>query len=155
MVNYLHGKISSHQWLSPSVPFSPRGVLLRKERGIYITEPSVVDPTLLAAVIKLNVGAAFTMSTQTTIVIGSTLQSHETDILLPDGRQVQVIDSLNDIVHSGSGLVKKFQYCAFLRQEQMLLVWHDDLDCILTKATEIEDKLLGLVSHTHWLFLMS
>ncbi|KAF2668730.1 hypothetical protein BT63DRAFT_471822 [Microthyrium microscopicum] len=145
IADYLYSKISAQNWFSPSVPGSPRGVLLRKAREKYETQPRTIDSMLGAAVLKMNVGCAFTMSTQTTLVIGSTLQTYETEISLPDGSQVQVIDSLADIVESGTGFVKKFQYCAYLRQEQFLLVWHDDLECILQKAMEIEDKLLGLI----------
>lgn len=104
-----------------------------------------MDPTLLAAVQKINVEVAFTMATETTNVIFSTLQLHQTDIILPNGSQLQVIDSLMDIVGSSSSTVKKFQYAALIREEKLLLVWHDQLDKILTHAADIEGKLLAMV----------
>jgi hypothetical protein len=65
--------------------------------------------------------------------------------MLGDGSQLQIIDSLADIARSGSGLVRKFQYGALIREEQILLVWHDDLDKILSQASAIEERLLGLI----------
>jgi hypothetical protein len=145
MIKFLHSKISANQWLENASSGRPHGVLLRRGRGQYITEPSVVHPLLLQAITKLNVEVAFTMSTETTEVIFSVLKPDETDIMLGDGSQLQIIDSLADVARSGSGLVKKFQYGALIREEQILLVWHDDLDKILGQATAIEERLLGLI----------
>jgi len=124
----------------------PLGVLLRRSRGMYVTYPNVIDRTLEEAVAKLNVEVAITMSTETTQVILSLLQPDQTDIMLPDGAQLQVIDSLQDIVRAGATLVKKFQYGALIRDEQILLVWHDEIEKILLQAGNVEEKLLGLVS---------
>jgi hypothetical protein len=100
---------------------------------------------LLAAVQKINAGVAFTMTTETTNIIMSLLQLQQTELILPNGFQVQVIDSICDIAASPSSLVKKFQYAALIREERILLVWHDDLDMILTHAANVEGKLLSLV----------
>ena len=59
--------------------------------------------------------------------------------------QLQIIDSLADI--STSTKTKKLQYAALIREEQLMLVWHDDLDRIMTHAARLEDKLLALVSN--------
>lgn len=122
-----------------------RGLLLRQARGTYITEPEQVNSTLLAAVQKLNVEVAFTMATETTKIILASTQSHQTELLLPNGYQVQIIGSLADIVSSSSSTVKKFQYAALIRDEGLLLVWHDQLDRILVHAAAVEAKLLALV----------
>jgi hypothetical protein len=90
------------------------------------------------------------MSTETTQVILSLLQPDQTDIMLPDGAQLQIIDSLSDIVRAGSTLVKKFQYAALIRDEQILLIWHDEIDKILLQASNVEEKLLGLVSLSNY-----
>lgn len=120
-------------------------MLLRQARGTYITEPEQVNSTLLAAVQKLNVEVAFTMATETTKIILASTQSHQTELLLPNGYQVQIIGSLADIVSSSSSTVKKFQYAALIRDEGLLLVWHDQLDRILVHAAAVEAKLLALV----------
>jgi hypothetical protein len=146
MIKYLHGKISSYQWFENFDNTQPWGVLLRKSRGQYVTEPSAIDPILLQAVTKLNVEVAFTMITESTRIIFNLLRPDEAEIMLANGAQLQVIDSLAEIVRSGSSLVKKFQYGALIRDERILLVWHDDLDKILVQAGILEERLLGLVS---------
>jgi hypothetical protein len=146
MIKYLHSKILSNQWFERLEATQPYGVLLRKSRGHYVTEPSDIDPLLFQAVAKINVEVAFTMATETTHVIFQILKSDEATVMLPNGSQLQIIDSLAEIARSGSSLVKKFQYGALIRDEQILLVWHDDLDKILLQASFIEEKLLGLVS---------
>jgi hypothetical protein len=147
MIKYLHGKVSANQWLHSSQSglstLAHPGVLLRKSRGYYVTEPEAIDPILLAAVQKINAEVAFTMSTETTHVIFSNLQPYQTEVVFPRGNQLQVIDSLGDIVRLGK--IKKFQYAALVREERVLLVWHDDLDKILNHAVSVEEKLLALV----------
>jgi hypothetical protein len=110
-----------------------------------MTEPEVVHPELLAAVRKINAEVAFTMATETTNIITSLLTPEQTMLVLPNGFQVQVIDSIEDIAASPTNIVKKFQYAALIRRERLLLVWHDDLDVILSHAANVEGKLLSLV----------
>lgn len=142
----MYGKINAYNWL-PEMPLgSPCGAALRRARGTYMTEPEVMDRGLLAAITKLNVGVAFTMKTDTTHVVFSTLLPDDVDLLLPDGSQLQVVDSLEEIANSGTGLIKKFQYGALIRDVEILLIWHDDLDKIFNHASRLEEKLLAVVS---------
>lgn len=94
---------------------------------------------------KINVSVAFTLSTETTKIIFSLLQPNQTELILPSGFQVQVIDSLSEIACSPSSSVKKFQYAALIREERILLVWHDELHKILVHAEDVEGKLLAFV----------
>lgn len=104
-----------------------------------------MDPALLSALNKMKVEVAFTMSTETTKVILSTILPGDTDILLAGGSQLQIVDSLEDIFNSGTGAIKKFQYGALIRKDQMLLIWHDDIDKLIPHAQRLEEKLLALV----------
>jgi nicotinamidase-related amidase len=112
-----------------------------------MSEPEDVDPMLLAAIQKINATVAFTMVTETTNAITSRLTPGQTELILPDGSQVQVVDSYADIAGPQSYLVKKHQYSAFIREERLLLVWNDDLNAILSHAADLEGKLLSLVSN--------
>jgi hypothetical protein len=106
-------------------------------------EPENIDNRLLSAVQKLNVEIAFTMSTEKTADLISRLQPGQSEILMGNGSQLQVLDSLAEI--AGSGKTKKLQYAALIREEQILLIWHDDLDKIISHAAMLEDKMLALV----------
>lgn len=166
MVSYLYGRIQSSMWFdggrrssavyspiaTPHLPFSidqhfcTQGVLLRQSRGTYVTQPTVLSPALLGAVQKLNVEVAFTMSTEITNLIFSILSPDQTELILQDGSsQYQVLDSLEEIANSTSSKVKRFQYTAFVRKEKVLLLWHDDVERILTHAADVERKLLTVV----------
>jgi len=146
MVGYLGSRVCASGWAPPpSVSrLSPEdcfGVLLRKSRGQYVCSDNI-SPVLLSAVQRLNVGVAFTMRPDMLEGILSSLLPSQKSLIMTDGSQVQVVSSL---VSVAAATVKKFQYCCILKQEQLLLVWHDDLDQILVHATRLEEKLLSLV----------
>lgn len=133
------------RWMSPGLP-SPQsceGVLIRKALGEYVTEPQDVNRDLLGAVKRVNPGVALTMSTDGTQAIFDVLEPHETELMFQNGSQIQIFDSMADI--AASITIKKFQYAALVRQERVLLVWHDELGAILSQAMEIESRILALV----------
>jgi hypothetical protein len=118
-------------------------VLVRQARGQYLSAPETVNQLLLSAAMKLNVEVCFTMRTDTIDAILATSGPSQRDILLTDGSQIQILDSLHDVL---TFKLKKLQYAALLRKEGCLLVWHDDLQKILPHASQLEEKLLSLVS---------
>ncbi|EGE05575.1 hypothetical protein TEQG_04584 [Trichophyton equinum CBS 127.97] len=150
IIKYLHARLATSKWCPP--PSDPNseyhGLLLRKSRGVYISEPDLVHPLLLGAVQKINVAVAFTMATEITRIIFSILQPDQTELILPSGFQVQVVESLAEIACSPSSAVKKFQYVALVREERLLLIWHDELEKILIHAEDVEEKLLAFICGT-------
>ena len=146
MIAFLNNRICSSGWISREDAQDINqctGVLVRQDRGLYLSAPDTVNERLMAAVVKMNVEVAFTMRTDTIDAILATLDRSQTDILLTDGSQIQVLDSLSDVLTTK---LKKLQYAALLRKEETLLVWHDDLQQILPHAMRLEEKLLSLVS---------
>ncbi len=111
--------------------------------GDFATEPSRIDPELLEAVKKINPGVALTMATEGTAAVFDVIEPAETELLFQNGSQVQIYDSLAELARSST--IKKFQYAALVRQERVLLVWHDDLGAILSQAMEIESRMLALI----------
>lgn len=159
MVKYLYSRVSVQLWMpqmdirypvltphSYSNGTSPYGVLLRQQRGMYVTAPLDINHDLLVAVQKINVEVAFTMATDTTNMVLASLPPHQTELVLHDGSQLQVVDSLEEISRGASSKIKKFQYACVVRRENLLLIWHDDISVILKHAQEVERKLLALVS---------
>lgn len=86
------------------------------------------------------------MRTETTNVIFSMLLPSQTEIMLPDGSQIQVIGSFSEMANAPPKMIKRFQYAALIKEEQILLIWHDEFDEILNHAAEVEGRLLSLVS---------
>lgn len=124
MVKFLYNRVVTSGWVRPTAGDSMgqdhAGVLMRKTRGVYASAPATIQPALVTAVKKLNVQVAFTMQTESTEIILDTLEDFQTDLLMKDGSQLQVIDSLSAISTTN---VKRFQYCCLLRHERMVLVW--------------------------------
>lgn len=116
---------------------------MRKAQGEFASEPRHVDPELLEAVKKINPGVALTMSTEGTGAVFDVLEPNETELLFQNGSQIQIYDSMADIAQSST--IRKYQYAALVRQERVLLVWHDDLGAILSQALEIESRMLALI----------
>lgn len=123
VAKYLHTKLNVNQWLSAlEKPACLNGVLIRLNRNIYISEPEQIPPVLHAAVQRMNVPVAFTMSTETIRVIMDLLQPGQREVLLPNRQQLQVIPSLASIARDTSNGVKRFQYAALIQQECVLLI---------------------------------
>ena len=121
--------------------------MLRHTRGQYVSMPQVLAPSLLAAVQRLNVAVAFTMSTDVTDLIFSIFAPNQTELVLPhDSTQYQILESFDDMAKATSNKIKRFQYTCFVRKEKVLLLWNDDVEGILTHAADIERQLLTVVS---------
>lgn len=145
IIKHLHAKACSMRWMTsePSYPATCEGVLIRKGAGEYVAEPRTTDQLLLHAVQRINPGVALTMSTDGTQAIFDVLEPFETELMFQNGSQIQIFDSMADV--TACSTIKKFQYAALIRQERLLLVWHDDLGAILSQAMEIESRILALV----------
>lgn len=63
-----------------------------------------------------------------------------TDVPLGNGLRVQVLPCVDDLPKA-----RKNQCAAFLAAESLLLVWDDDPQHIVQRATAIEDELMNLV----------
>ncbi|KAF2627592.1 hypothetical protein BU25DRAFT_439989 [Macroventuria anomochaeta] len=142
---HLYTKACSMRWMEPGVPQSlaRSGVLIRRTNGDYVVEPRNIDQRLLAAVQRINPGVALTISTDGIDAVFDMLGEAER-FTFSNGSHIQTVESLDAIAHSVS--VKKFQYAALVRQERMVLVWHDDLGAILSQAIDIEARISGLTS---------
>ena len=147
MIKHLYSRMNSHQWSKQSryIDFdSYDGVLLRKARDSYVCHPASMNKELVDVVTALNVQVAFTMRCETIDVLVAKLSPQQTTIRMLDQSQLQVIDSLSEV---SSSKTKKFQYACLVRREKLLLVWHDDMQRIIPHATNLEEKLLSIVSH--------
>ncbi|KAH7559725.1 hypothetical protein BM1_03359 [Bipolaris maydis] len=145
IIKHLHAKACSMRWMTSGAqsPGSCEGVLIRKGQGEYVSEPATADQDLVAAVKRINPGVALTMSTDGTQAVFDVLEPFETELMFQNGSQIQIFESMAEVATSST--IRKFQYAALIRQERLLLVWHDDLGAILSQAMEVESRILGLV----------
>ena len=146
MISYLYKKIVASGWAPADPdPADYMGVLVRKQRGTYITMPTPINDSLLDAAVKLNIIAALTMRPEMLDGILASLIPGQAELRFHDGSQLQIVDS---IIQVDQASVKKFQYACVCRRERLILVWHDDLQGIVPQATRMEEKLLALVSRS-------
>lgn len=166
MVSYLHGRISAQMWFDVNKEYlyapagsarsnspvsnydrtSIQGVLLRTSRGVYVTQPSNLSHDLVSAVQRLNVEVAFTMSTELTNLIFSTIAPNQTEFILPhDSTQYQILESFEEMAKASSNKLKRFQYTCFVRREKVVLLWHDDVESILSHGDKVERQLLTVI----------
>jgi hypothetical protein len=147
MAKHLYKTIVTNRWLGSEYGAEKdcHGVLLKRSYGAYACEPNPIHSGLLRAVQNLDVEVALALSTETTDVIFSSLEPYQTEIMLRNGSQLQILQSMNQIATMTRKLVKRYQYAALIREEQVLLVWHDDLDRIIPHAMDLEGRLLTLV----------
>lgn len=145
MVTYLGSRIAAHGWIPQQALVDGSrglGVLLRQSRGNYVCCPEDVDPQLLGAAQRLNVGVLVTLRLGMLYPILAGMHEGQTELMMRGGWQLQIIESLAAV---SSSSVKKFQYAAVLRREGLLLVWQDEITQIMTHAQHMEDRLLGYV----------
>lgn len=121
-------------------------MLVRQNKGTYITEPQNLSPALVQSVQRLGCAVAFTLATETTEAIFDVIQEDDRNIMLGDGSELQIVDSLVDVDVSCLSQFGVFQYAALIKEERVLLVWHDDSDKVLMQASRMEEMLLALVS---------
>lgn len=144
MISYLYKRVVTNGWATNDPePEDCMGVLVRRQRGHYVTKPTRINNLLLEATIKLNIIVALTMRPQMLDGILASLAPGQSELRFEDGSQLQIFDS---IALLESSTVKKFQYACLCRQERVILVWHDDLANLLPQATKVEEKLLSFVS---------
>ncbi|GAB7332674.1 hypothetical protein MBLNU13_g04427t1 [Cladosporium sp. NU13] len=143
MITYLYKRIVASGWAPANPdPEDCMGVLVRKERGVYVTMPTPINNTLLGAAVKLNLITALTMRPQMLDGILESLMPGQAEIKFADNSQLQILESLAD---AEPGTVKQFQYACICRQEGLILVWHDDIKNLVEQAQKIEERLLSLV----------
>lgn len=147
------------------------GVVLKKTKGVYTCYPPhlmQIEGGLFDMVSQMNVrvclgflyyllmGAQMVVwfaraaandlqcaITVCTRVVQTILSSRRTDmesIPLPDGLRVQVLPSIQDLPRA-----KAHHFCAFIQDVQMLVVWDDEPDKVLQRASNIEASLMEII----------
>ncbi|KAF2110146.1 glycosyl transferase family group 2-domain-containing protein [Lophiotrema nucula] len=157
MVKFLYRRCSQAKWLEPPEDeygvidggVANLGVMLRRADGLYTAEPLFLNPDLVAAVDRLGVAVAFTMSSEISQALLQQIAPFQNELALdPRGFSLPIVNSVRDIA-TASSAVTRDSYVCLCRQERMVLVWGDTVPGILAHGTDIETRLLGLVWGSH------
>ncbi|KAF3914208.1 hypothetical protein ABW20_dc0107007 [Dactylellina cionopaga] len=122
------------------------GLLVRRSAGSYITQPMNISSGLLNAVANLDVYVAFTMKSYITEPIFKVLKPDQKELQLKRGGACyQVVDSLEEIAQASPKDISRYQYICFVREERVVLLWHDSIKEIVDHASRVEEKFLGQI----------
>ncbi|KAK6498471.1 hypothetical protein TWF481_011062 [Arthrobotrys musiformis] len=126
--------------------YSTHGLLVRRAAGNYISQPMSISPSLLNAVANLDVYVAFTMKSYITEPIFKALPLNATELeLKKGGDRYQVVDSLEEIAQASPKDISRFQYICFVREERVVLLWHDSIKEIVDHAAKVEEVFLSQI----------
>jgi hypothetical protein len=153
MSQFLYRRLLERGWLQPdgkAASTSPRGIVMRVEQEDedtrYIVNPSGVSEDLEIISSKLNLAVMFTMSSDITNIILTRIGKTDSEITLsPNSITVPIVDSLSDISRDGAG-VRRRDFCCFVREERVVLVWSNTADELMLRASDVESKLMSSVS---------
>jgi hypothetical protein len=154
MVKYLYRKCYESKWLEPTEDdfglsdggASNLGVLLRRPDGMYTADPLFLNSELVKAVERLAVPVAFTMSSDIVQTLLSSVTPFQTEISLdPRGFVLPIVNSVKELASPKSSVTKEAYIC-LCRSEKYVLVWSDSVQGVLAHGSDVETRLLGLVS---------
>lgn len=159
MVKYIYRKCLQHKWFNSLIESSSSdstsedsstastlGVALRRPVGSYATEPSNLSTQLLKAANRVNAAVAFSMSSDVTELLFQQMAPLQTEIPLdPYGAVLPVVNSIDDLASETLTVAQDAYICA-CRRERFVFVWGTSAQGIITHGSDVESRLIGLVS---------
>ncbi|OCT47489.1 Glycosyl transferase family 2 [Cladophialophora carrionii] len=138
MCNWLHQQQIERMWTTNSIE---EGVFLKKAKDHYKCAPEDLSSRpdgVYDAVRRLNVKCAMTVNTG---VVKLFLQDETlTHMPLDSGLRLQILPTINALPDC-----QKHQFAAFVRTNNILVVWDDDPNHILKRVQSIEDQLISMI----------
>ncbi|KAK5090282.1 hypothetical protein LTR05_000454 [Lithohypha guttulata] len=137
MVNYLYQKQATRLWAGQT---EDEGVVLRRGRGEYLACPSqVLNSAFGRACLELNLPSAMTVRSRTIeTLLASSLGVQ--DIPLQAGLRMQVVQNMADLAKARTA-----QCGAFIADLGLLVVWDDDPNNLINRATDIEEQTREII----------
>jgi len=150
MTQFLYRRFQEQGWLQEDQKVeesAPLGMVMRVEQdGMkFIAEPPNVDSNLKIISAKLNLAVLFTMSSDITSLFFTQIPRGDTEItLIPHNITVPVADTLEEVMNDSGG-VKRRDFCCFVRDQKIVLIWSASADGIMLQGADVESKLMSSV----------
>jgi hypothetical protein len=163
MAQFLYRRFQEHGWLQQDQKAdhpSSLGILMRvhhEDTSDFIVEPQTLDEVLKTICTNLNLAVAFTMSSDITSLLFSRISRDDSEItLVPNNITAPIISSLRELAENRAD-VRRRDFCCFVREQRMVLVWSNSAEEVMLQGAEIESKLMSSVCiqgpnvcyHTH------
>lgn len=120
----------------------PSGVAIRYGKAQYVVCPAN-DERLNAfcqSVAVLNCEAAMTLTSSVVSAITTRLAPSTRHVPVTPSQHIQVVDTMSDVAGA-----RKAQNACFVRMENTLVVWADEVGVLRERARDLEDKLMDFV----------
>jgi hypothetical protein len=144
MVKWLYEQQLRKLYVSGQDAFE--GAVLKKGRGNFTCCPpqmSLIPNSLYEMVTHMNVRCAMTVNTPVVRAILGSIRRTDADIdfvPLPEGLRVQIIRTMADLPRC-----KLHHFAAFVEDIGMLVVWDDEAEKLLQRASYLEAQLVLMI----------
>jgi hypothetical protein len=146
IANHVHQQCEESHWLARSKCSNPAalGVGVRRHDGDYSFSPSVIAPSMVAAIRSIGLPVAFTMSSDITATVFAQISPHQNEIIIqPRGVRIPVISSLK-LVPSRAFEIKQSLAC-LVREEKIVLLCANAIEGAVTHGSDVEQMLMETV----------
>ncbi|TKX22066.1 hypothetical protein C1H76_5699 [Elsinoe australis] len=139
MCNFIFQQQCVKMWIGEYAGES-EGVLVRRAPGQYVASPpELAQSTFAQGAQTMNVHCAMTVNSR--VVKTFLMWNHENgDIPLSNGLHVQILPSMEYLPRA-----RKHQYAAVVAAEGLLVVWDDDANHLVQRASYICDDLAKII----------
>ena len=155
MAQFLYRRFQEQGWLQQDQKADRSialGIVMRiqtEDDSIFAIEPQSLDEDLQKICTRLNLAVLFTMSSDITSLLFTRISGEDSEITLsPNNITVPVVKSLRDLAHDGAG-VRRRDFCCFVREQRMVLVWSNSADEVMLQGADVESKLMSSVCLSH------
>lgn len=151
MTQFLYRRLEEKGWLQKdptAIRPSSLGIVMRISQDVttqFIAEPQTIDENLKIIADNMHLSVIFTMSSDITSLLFTRVAKDDTEIsLTPNNITVPIVDSLEELASNSSG-VRRRDFCCFIREQRIVLVWSTSADNIFVQAADVESKLMSSV----------
>ncbi|BFZ64387.1 hypothetical protein YB2330_005530 [Saitoella coloradoensis] len=121
--------------------FAVGQISLRVQKGDYRTFPPALDGgEFEMAVAGLNVESAIKITNKTPALILSKLPPTAFEVVLGENNHIQILENVQMLARG-----RRNQFAAFIRDEKSLVVWDDDPQNLIPRATDLEKEIIEAV----------
>jgi len=149
MAKYLHKRCTQAQWFMDrtySMDGSAHlGVVVRHGVEPVAASPQNLAVPVINAIEKLGAAVGITMSSDITEALFELISPFQTEVRLSPTITVPVVDTVEDI-GSGRASVRPGASICVCRRESYVLLWSQSVQNIIAHASDVEARLLALVS---------
>ncbi len=120
----------------------PSGVAIRYGKGQYVVCPSGDErlDEFCHSVAVLNIEAAMTLTSSTVAAITTRLAPTTTHVPITSSQHIQVVERMTQLAGA-----RKAQNACFIRSENTLVVWADQVEILHERAKDLEENMMKFV----------